>query len=434
MKNTDIDYYTILGVDKTADQDTIKKAYRKLAMKWHPDKHPPENKVEVEAKFAEIASAYSVLSDEKKRELYDKYGKEGLDNHGINVGMDINEILKNFGNIFQFPEEDKIPSVTILEEIPLDILYKGTILKKKVERYTLCELCNGTGNSDGLEHKCTECDGNGIKIKMMQRGFMIQHIQENCHLCKGSGRSLNKEITCKKCNGQGAYKETKTFDFVIKPGSYNRNCITIENEGNEIPKNERRDSKRTRSDIVLVIKEIPHERFKRNFVINEDNDNFDPANLLIEFDITLAESLCGFQKNIEHISGKKIPIKYDEISKHGSILIVQGLGMPELDEKDKFGDLYIHINIITEKLDSHKKKKLWQLLTDSAYPAKISNSYEVITIDEYNTKKKKSRSKTHRKKHSNSNNSNDDSYEEFLSHSRNNHHMGNIHAQECKMQ
>lgn len=400
---TDTDYYQVLGIQKTADTTEIKKAYRKLSLKWHPDKHPQESKETAEQKFKEIAEAYSILSDPEKRELYDKYGKEGLENAGLNSSVNIEEILRNFGNIFgNMDDDDNIPDITFVEELPLDVLYKGTKINKTIGRYTLCKKCNGTGNSDGFEHKCNICSGMGFKIRLIQQGINImQQIRQRCQACNGTGSDNNID-KCKKCNGKRAMKEDVSLEFEIKPGSTNRTCVTIENEGNEIPENERTDPERTRSDVILIVKEIQHEKFKRNFVIRGEKDNVDAADLLMYLDITLPESLCGFEKTIEHISGKKIIIKHDEVIKHGAILVIPNAGMPELDDPNKFGDLYVHINVIADKIDSHKKKRLWQILTDTPYQKRSnsSNVIEMITIDEHkNNLEKKYRKSKKKNKH-----------------------------------
>lgn len=395
---SDIDYYKILGVEKTADQNKIKNAYRNLARKWHPDKHPDESKDTAEKKFKEISEAYEILSNPEKRELYDKYGKDGLHEHGFDGGVNMEDIMKNFNQMFGHSmDDDDVPNVTFVEELTLDNLYKGIIIKKSIDRYTLCDKCNGTGNDDGIEHKCNICKGLGVQIKVIKQFGMIQQINEPCRACMGSG--FGKTNPCKKCDGQRARKESVTLEFSIKPGSSNRTCIVVENEGNEIPKNERHDSK-TRSDVILIVKEIQHNKYKRNFVIKGDKENVDPADLLTDLDINIAESICGFQKTISHISGKNITIKYNETARHGTILVIPGLGMPELDEPAKYGDLYVHLKTTIDKIEKEKKKRIWQILTNTPYQIvdNSNNINEMITIDEHKKYMEK-KGKRSKKKH-----------------------------------
>lgn len=397
------DYYEVLELAKSASQADIKKAYRRLALKWHPDKHP-DNKEEAEQKFKEISEANSVLSDPEKKELYDKYGKEGLRDAGFDHFGNMDDILKNFASMFgsrfghmrdDDDEDDSIPHVTHKEKVSLDLLYKGTTLERTIERYTLCVQCNNTGNTDGQEHKCAKCSGTGFIIRSIIQASFMQQIREICKLCKGTGR--DKTNACKKCNGNGVKKEEVTLKFEIKPGSYSNTLVIIENEGNEIPKNERKNSERTRSNVVLIIDEVEHEKFKRHFVIKDVKEDVDPADLLLKLDIKLAEALCGFQTKVDHISGEQIMVKHDNTLKQGSVLVVPKAGMPELDGNDKYGDLYIHINILMDQIDNNIKGKLWQLLTGTPYKIKNnSKAINMIPAENYGKSTNKSKSKSKR--------------------------------------
>lgn len=400
------DYYEILEIEKSASQTDIKKAYRRLALKWHPDKHP-DNKEFAEQKFKEISEANSILSDPEKRDLYDKYGKEGLQNAGFDHFGNMEDILKNFSSMFgsrfghmhgddDDDNDDGIPPVTFKEKISLDLLYKGTTIEKTIERYTLCVPCNNTGNTDGQDHTCKKCSGNGFVIRTIIQSQFMQQIKEMCKVCSGTGRDKDKATHCKKCEGKGVNKEKVTFKFEIKPGSFMDTCVKIENEGNEIPKNERKKSERSRSDVVLIIDEVQHEKIKRHFVIKDIKEDADPADLLMKLDIKLAEALCGFQTKIDHVSGEQITIKYDNTLKQGAVLVVPKAGMPKLDNSDKYGDLYIHINILIEQIDSNVKSKLWQLLTGTSYKIKTnSKAINMIPTENYKKSSKKSKNKNY---------------------------------------
>ena len=168
------DYYKILEIEKNATPKEIKAAYYKLAKQWHPDKDAPD-KAKAEEKFKEILKAYEVLSKPEKREIYDKFGEEGLNQngHGIHPG-NMDEILKNFmmggfpGGMGFFTgmddDEDSIPNVEFTKEVSLKILYTGGSITEHVDRFTLCSPCAGTGSADGIEHKCISCNGMDTRL------------------------------------------------------------------------------------------------------------------------------------------------------------------------------------------------------------------------------------------------------------------------------
>jgi DnaJ family protein A protein 2 len=414
------DYYQVLGVERNATEEEIRKAFRKLAIKWHPDKNP-NNKEIAENKFKEITEANEVLSDPQKRQLYDQFGVDGLKQSGFPGagGMDMNEIMKNMFGMFGGRQEESVPPIRIVKEYHLHQLYKGFTTKETIERVSLCKNCKSTGMADGLNHNCTKCNGVGHVVKLRQIGpGMVQQLQEACDTCHGTGKDGNYE-KCKTCNGRIATKETVEIEFTVEAGSFgtraNQTEIIIKNMGNEIPLDERRNSS-DRSDIIIFIQEIPDPLYKRHFVIPNKKDYPDPADLLFEINISLAESLCGFQKDIEHISGNTISIKYDDVLKHGDIIVIPCNGMPKTG-KNKYGDLYISVKVDNPKLNPETKRRLWQLLTGKSYKEDTGkDSIMSVTIDDYQPeiiKKNKKNSKNNRKSGSirdfmNENDSDDD--------------------------
>ncbi|AYV83559.1 MAG: DnaJ domain protein [Hyperionvirus sp.] len=395
------DYYNILNVAKDASAKDIKNSYYKLAKKWHPDSHPEEDKAKATEKFKEIVEANEVLSNKEKREIYDKYGKEGLNQNGMNHGggANMDEILRNFRdmmgmNMGGFPgmgfpgmrDDDSVPDVEFTKEFRLDVLYRGGKVTESFERYTLCGPCVGTGSSDGMEHKCAGCNGLGIRIRTIVQPDITQQFQEKCKTCNGTGS--NTKDVCKKCNGRRATKERVHLDFIVPPGSFGGSKIVVENEGNEIPMNERRN-KKTRSDVVLIVTEVPDAVFKRMF--GRGHHQMDPSDLMMDLTVTLAESLCGFQKTIKHISGKDVTVRYDSIVKDGDLVVIENTGMPVYEKPGKYGDMYVLITVSVEKLDSHKKKRLWQLLTNTPYQIRDNtvNVQQMISLEELNKKKPK---------------------------------------------
>jgi DnaJ family protein A protein 2 len=397
------DFYEVLGISKDATERDIKKAFKMATLKFHPDKNPGKEK-ECEEKFKKIIEANSVLSDPEKKELYDKYGKQGLGEQGQMNPDDIQDILRNmFGNMGGFPfgmqgkhggpfgfggqdndSDEEIPPVQAVVDLTLEELYKGKQIKKTIERGCLCKVCDGTGNEDKQNHVCETCKGVGMVTIIRQMGPMIQQMSQPCNKCGGKGSDKSK--MCKVCNGNKGTTEKYDIECEIPAGAYSKYVITIPNEGNEIPNS--KNNKRT--DVKLIVREQPHNIFKHMFVIEGKKDEPDPADLLINLEVSLAESLCGFVKKINHLDGSSVNLSYNKLVKNGEIVIFPNLGMPSL-ENEKFGDLYVSITVnYPEDISTDKKGRLWQILTDTAYPAKSNKKVvEGISIDKHKTKQKK---------------------------------------------
>lgn len=398
------DYYEVLGVPKDASERDIKKAFKAATLKYHPDKNQGKEK-ECEEIFKKIVEANSVLSDKDKRETYDKFGKQGLGENGGMNPDDIQDILKNmfgggfpFGKMGGFPfghgqdddSDDDIPDVQTVVDLTLEELYSGKQVTKTIERGCLCEACDGTGSEDKKNHICEQCKGRGMITVVRQMGPMIQQMMQPCNKCNGKGGDKSKQ--CKVCNGNKGITKKYTFECEIPKGAYSRYDITIPSEGNEIPK-ESRKSNKTRTDIKLIVREVPHEIFKHMFVIEGKKDEPNPADLLININISLAESLCGFVKKINHLDGKSHHLSYNKIVKHGEVIVFKGLGMPSLEKEHDFGDLYVSVSIdYPDDITSDKKGRLWQILTDTSYPTKTNK--KVIEGEQLKAKKS-----NHKKQH-----------------------------------
>lgn len=385
-------YYDILGIQKTATTDEVKKAYKKLAIMWHPDKHL-NDKEQAEKKFKEISEAYQVLSDPKTRETYDRYGKDGLSSSGFNHNVNMEDIMNHFreafggfGGGFGFEDDggDGISDVNISHEFTLEELYSGTSFTSTIERSCMCKTCSGTGNSDGKTHVCNKCHGTGqhIEIKRLGPNFVSQ-TRIPCPKCFGKGNDNIIVAKCRKCTGTGALRESIDVEFKVKPGMSNGDVVEVENMGHEIPEKDP-SSHITRTSVILHVKEKPHPVYSRMCVIHEKKNVPDPADLLMEYTISLADSLCDLQKKIPHISGKPIPVRYDGTIKDGDMLVVPDCGMPVVDEKDQFGDLYLRIKVDMPKLDAKTKAGLYTLLTGVSYKIKEYNNEKIIDIQSIN--------------------------------------------------
>ncbi|GET03852.1 DnaJ homolog subfamily A member 2 [Rhizophagus clarus] len=274
MKNTN--YYEVLGVETIASEGEIKKAYRKLAMKYHPDKNPDN---EASEKFKEISHAYYVLSDPEKRELYDQFGEEGLSGGG-GTNMSAEELFASFfsfggmgggGPSRQRRGEDIVKPF----HVTLEDFYNGKTTKISLQKDVVCPSCHGKGSKSGATSKCTSCEGSGIKVAMRQIGpGMIQRINTYCTSCDGEGEVI-KGSKCKKCKGVKTLEEKKILDIFIEKGMQNNQRIVMQGEADQEPGVET-------GDVILVLKQKPHERFER-----QDND------LLTEVSISITEALCG---------------------------------------------------------------------------------------------------------------------------------------------
>ena len=322
-------YYDILNVTKNADENEIKKSYKKLAMKWHPDKNT-ENKNESEKKFKEISEAYQVLSDPQKREIYDNYGEEGLKNNNdmrqnhFNSPDDIFQMF--FGNMrspFEnhfFQKNRKVDTKVVNIPITLKELYNGSKKKITLKIKNICNKCNGNG---GLNFKvCHDCNGIGIiNINKMIGKSVMQRIQTNCNTCFGSKKIC--QTICNDCNGNKIKIEENKFILVIEPGFENNDNILFENAGDYIINYEK-------GDIMFVLKEEKHNLFTR---IGND--------LIYYHHILFGDSLIGTQISINNINGEKIIYNEDNMIKENSYTIIKNKGMPIKKQNSKFGDLYI---------------------------------------------------------------------------------------------
>jgi len=303
--------YKVLGVEKTAGQDEIRKAYRKLAIKNHPDKGgDPEE-------FKKIQAAYEVLKDEEKRAKYDKYGLEGVEDDMGDGGDDLFSSLfggrRRRGGGQSGPR--KGPDVKHPLKVSLEDLYNGKTAKLAVSRDKIV----------GKAEMCLTCNGRGVIVRMRQIGpGMVQQIQQRCPACEGSGYTFKKE------------KERKVLEVNIEAGMQNGEKIRFHGMSDEQPNSEP-------GDIVFLLQEKEHPVFKRKH-----------ADLLIHKEITLVEALCGYEFLVEHLDGRKLLIK----SRPGEIIrpeaaqgepfvkCVEGEGMPKKNTGGlEKGNLYIYFNI-----------------------------------------------------------------------------------------
>jgi len=341
-------YYDLLGVEQNASETEIKKNYKKLAMKHHPDRNP-NNREESEQKFKEISNAYKILTDTEKRHIYDKFGEEGLQNNGgmpsnFNPFSMFEEMFGESGmgggmggmggmgggmpgmGGFHFnmngmngmngmggSKKQKKQEIKKIK-ISLEDLYKGKILKFTVNRNVL------DSSKKDLIKTCTNCNGSGVEIIIQQIGPMIQQMQGICNSCSGQGKTIPNDCL---------QKNQEKISIDIEKGMCNEDKIILENKGNFNINTMEND------DLVFIIIEEPHNIFKR-----VEND------LVIGLDINLIDSLVGFNFNLKQLDNTEVIISSDNIIKPNQAKVIKNKGMPLNSKSNVFGDLIIKFNII----------------------------------------------------------------------------------------
>ncbi|KAJ3674545.1 hypothetical protein LUZ60_005161 [Juncus effusus] len=369
-KSDSTKYYEILGVPKTASQDDLKKAYRKAAIKNHPDKGgDPE-------KFKELAQAYEVLSDPEKREIYDQYGedalKEGMGGGG--GGVDPFDIFSSFfggggfggmggGGSSRGRRQRRGDDVIHPLKVSLEDLYNGTSKKLSLSRNVLCSKCKGKGSKSGASMKCPGCQGSGMKVTIRQLGpSMIQQMQHACNECKGTGESINDKDRCLHCKGDKVSQEKKVLEVHVEKGMQNGQKITFPGEADEAPDT-------VTGDIVFVLQQKDHAKFKRK---GDD--------LFVEHTLSLTEALCGFQFVLTHLDNRQLLIKTNpgEVVKPDSFKAINDEGMPMYQRPFMKGKLYIHFTVeFPESLTPDQCKAL-----ESVLPPKPTATMTDMELDE----------------------------------------------------
>ncbi|OMJ09087.1 Mitochondrial protein import protein MAS5 [Smittium culicis] len=359
----DTKLYDILGVDAGAGESELKKAYRKLALKHHPDKSKDPESAE---KFKDISHAYDILSDPHKREVYDRYGEEGLSGgDGGMGGASAEDLFTQFfgGSAFgggsrrgpQGPRKGR--DMAHVLKVSLEELYKGKVTKLQLTKSIICSGCDGKGGKNGVNSTCTGCQGTGMKITMRQIGPMVQQIQQQCHQCGGSGEAISEKDKCKKCKGRKVVSEVKQIEVHVDKGMKDGQKIKFPGEADQAPNV-------IPGDIVIVIEEKPHETFKRR----DDN-------LIVNAQINLITALAGGNIHIKHLDGRilNVEILPGEIIKPGEMKIVSGEGMPSYRHHNK-GDMYISFDIIFPENNWTSEESLAALRTILPPPIPVPNA------------------------------------------------------------
>jgi len=351
------DYYDVLGIQKSATADEIKKAYRKLAVQFHPDKNPGDSSAE--EKFKEATEAYEVLSDEKKRGVYDQYGFAGIDGMGAqahdysHVYKDFEDIFGDFSGIFDSffgggggrsrSSRGGRSSVQRGSDLRFDLELTfeeaafGTKSEISFVHHIACDSCNGSGSQAGGGKKvCPTCGGAG-QVRRSQGFFSIA---STCPTCNGEGQIIDKP--CKACNGSGLSRKQQKLKVTIPAGIEDGKRISIPEQGDAGPNNG------PKGDLYVFIHVKPHEWFER-----------DGADLYCVLPISIVQASLGAEVTMTSLDKRSIKVKIPAGTQSGKILRVRGEGVPKLNYPDSKGDLYLKIQVdIPQKISARGKTLL----------------------------------------------------------------------------
>ncbi|CAH0700712.1 unnamed protein product [Spodoptera exigua] len=325
--------YDILGVSRSASDSEIKRSYHKLAKEFHPDKNPAAGD-----KFKEISYAYEVLSDAKKRQIYDKYGLKGLQEGGQGGGFPPDDLFGHlFGDIFGMGGGSRGRGPARGEDtmhplkVSLEDMYMGKTTKLQLSKNVICGPCKGIGGKPGSVVVCKDCHGQGIKVSYQQIApHMTRQFQSRCPTCHGQGETINDKDKCPKCKGKKVLNETKILEVHIEKGMCENQKIFFRGEGDQQPDTQP-------GDVIIVLQQKPHPIFQRT-----GND------LVIKHEITLTEALCGFEFVIKHLDARDLLVRHPpgEVIKPGDLKCIQGEGMPQFKNPFEKGNLYIKFDVV----------------------------------------------------------------------------------------
>lgn len=357
------DYYEILGVTKTDDEIIIKKAYRKVAMQYHPDKNPGDKSAE--DKFKEAAEAYDVLNDPDKRARYDRHGHAGVDPNmggGFRGGsMNMEDIFSNFGDVFgddnpfesffggsrnggQRPQGQRGSNLRIKVKMTLEEIAKGVSKKIKVRKQSTCTNCRGSGAKDAQStNTCSTCRGSGY-VRQIKNTFLGQmQTTATCPTCNGSGNVVTAH--CGICKGEGRTWAEETMDIEIPAGVEDNMQLSMRGKGNAGPK------AGPSGDLLISIEEIPHEFLTR-----------DGMNIAYELNLNFADAALGTSVEVPTIDGK-VKVKIPAGTPAGKVLRLKSKGLPSVQAYGN-GDQLIYVNIWTpQDLNTEERALLEKMKT-----------------------------------------------------------------------
>ncbi len=355
------DYYEVLGVQKDASAEDIKKAYRQLALKYHPDRNPGDKNAE--EKFKEAAEAYEVLSDPQKRSRYDQFGHAGMSGNGFSDfgGMNMQDIFSHMGSIFEDlgiggfsgfgggfgggrNRVQKGSNIRIKVKMTLEDIAKGVEKNIKVQKNIVCNECHGTGakSADAIK-TCPTCHGRGVVTRVQQSIFGQMQMQSECPNCHGTGKIITDK--CSHCGGNGVVKGEDIINVKIPAGVSDGMQLSIRGKGNAIGGGEP-------GDLLVLVEEEKHSRFER-----------DGNNIYEEFNISFPLAVLGGTVEIPLLEGKA-KVKIAPGTQSSTLLRLNGKGLPDLRGYGQ-GDLIVNINVVVPKRITKEEKAMIEKMMES---------------------------------------------------------------------
>ena len=354
------DYYEILGIDKNASKAEIKKTYRKLALKYHPDKNPNKD---AEEKFKEISEAYAVLYDDEKRKMYDMYGHAGIDqrytSEDIFRGTDFSDIFRGMGFDFGFdfgfndiferffghrmgsgrhPGTQRGNDLRYDIEISLENACKGLETEINVPRTELCDTCKGSGAKPGTStKKCPQCNGTGQMRVSRRTAFGMMTQISTCSKCSGEGTIIEEQ--CPSCRGRGAVQKTRKIEIGIPKGVEEGSQLRLAGQGEQPGRGIKS------GDLYIVVHIKDHPKFKRR-----------GSDLYQKIDISFIEAALGYKIEVATLDGTE-KLRIPEGIESGEILKLNNKGMPRLNGRG-YGDMYVEVHVKTPKRLSRKARNI----------------------------------------------------------------------------
>lgn len=352
-------YYDVLGVEKNATEDEIKKAYKRLAIKYHPDRNPDD--AEAEAKFKEAAEAYEVLHDPQKRQVYDQYGEEGLKGGGMGGGFsDLNDIFSAFGDIFgggfggfgggRRGAQKRVyrgKDQRLRVELTLEEIVGGCKKKFRVKNDVSCTHCGGTGSADGRSDACPTCQGTGYVVQTQRTFLGMVRTQNVCPSCRGEGTVIRNK--CSHCRGEGIVPGDNIVEVNFPAGLSEGMVLNLEGKGGAAPHNG------VPGDLQVIIAEKTHDTFVR-----------EGTNIIYNLLLTIPQATLGTTLEVPTIDGKT-RITIPPGTQPGTILRLRNKGIPQLQgySRSGRGDQVINIAVYIPKQLSRDERKTMEAFAES---------------------------------------------------------------------